>query len=141
MRPIRVSLLVGGLSFAVATGWVVATERHSNFRGRDGLALLTAMAAFALVVGSLVTVGTFMGLRTAPAERLSYKTALSIVLVYFAFTYLTYLIPVDFFRVPASGLQFWIRFVGFPVVMCCVAPYLITLTWRLTIVGGGREAR
>jgi hypothetical protein len=94
---------------------------------------------------SLATVGTFLGLRLAPAERLSYRTAVSLAVIYLVFCFLTSFIPLDptviFREGRASGLEFYTRSILFLVLISCVFPYLIALTWRLTIVGGGRERR
>ena len=141
MRPTRVSALVGGLVLAVALVYASVTERHSNFRGRDGWLLLAAMATFGVLLGSLAAVGTFLGLRGTPPERLSYRTGVSIALIYLAFSFLANLIPLDAPFILPDGRPNFTFAATLILFMCCLMPYLIALTWRLTIVGGGRERR
>src|SRR5690242_16109768 len=136
MRPTRVSALVGCFVLTDALVFVSVIERHSNFRGREGWLLLAAMATFGFVLGLLAAVGTLLGLLGAPAERLSYKTGIALGLICFAFSFITNLIPLDAqVFLPDGRPSFKIG--ALLILMCCLAPYLIALTWRLTIVGGG----
>ena len=138
MRPTRVSLLVGTLVLGAALGYAGVTERHSNFRGLEGLRLIGALATFGLLLGSLAVLGSFLGLRPAPPERLTYKTGVIIALIYFGFCYLTSFAPIEAPTVLSDGRPN-IKLLVFLLLIASAMPYLIALTWRLTIVGGVRE--
>ena len=145
MRPSRVSLLVGGLVLVAAVVAAYLMERRITLRGPEGWVLVAALATFGLLLGSLATAGTFLGLRGASPQRLSYRTGIAIALTYFAFSYLSNLIPLDptviFPEGRTSDVPVYFRGGLLALLMGGVAPYLIALTWRLTIVGGVRDAR
>ena len=133
MRPIRVSVLFGGLVLSAAVAYALPAKPHYAFQGTNGRALLAATAAFGLIFGALSTAGTFLALRSVPPERLSYRTALAIALIYFTVCFLTNLIPIHT-TVILDGHPlnpgFYVGIAALLLLMCGVVPYLIAFFVR-----------